>query len=155
MFTKLSLATLVCAISLRSTAWAFTDTPDLIQVHNVRPGSNLRAQTLVDYTFDESTSIKECCNLFKVVPADGSDPIEASDVMDKTMVKTTFTIVFPGALSASDLARGIIEANVVRSETSFLLNPPQAASVDGGASETVNPDLVSVTVDGDSDDFSI
>ena len=130
-------------------ASAYTDAPDLIRVENVRPGSNTRSRTLIDFVFDELATVKQCCNLFKIIPADGSDPIEAAEVQEPNTPNTTFTVVFPGALSASNLHRGIVELGVMRSEATGILNPPQAARVSGGAAGTVHPDLVSVAVDGD------
>ncbi len=131
-----------------------TVAPDLLTVGNFRPaGENVNGSggedTLVDFTFDEPATVSSCCAGFQLVPVDGGTPLEALTFTDGDGT-TTITFAFEGEVQAGDIARGTVDQNIVQAAGagSGTNNPPQAAAV-GNGGNTADPDLVSVTKDGD------
>ena len=130
-----------------------TISPDLQEVGNFRPGTDVNGNgvvdTYVDFTFDQQATVASCCSRFQLVPLDGGAPLKALDVVNGEGT-TTLTVAFEGTVAPTDIARGTIDKNTVRvtgtgSETN---NPPQAAAINNNGN-TTDPDLVSVTKDGD------
>lgn len=131
-----------------------TSAPDLITVDNVREGADINGtsaddtDTYIDFTVDQAADIVSCCSRFQVIPVDGGAPLTAIDVTNKTATTTTFTVVFEETFTAADIARGTVDGGILRNPGTGATNPPQAAAVSNGGN-TANPDLVSVTQDGD------
>ena len=136
-----------------------TTAPDLVSVGNFRAGPPDDAgnpTTCVDFTFDEDLELaggdRTNVKLVRAAPnADGETVIEATGRAPSGEVAgdSRLTLVFGGALSAADFARGFVDAEVVRpaGSTGSAGNPLQAADVaDGGNSST--PDLVAVRRQG-------
>ena len=138
-----------------TTTPSVTQAPDLATVGNIREGEDANGtsaddtDTYVDFTFDEEASIVSCCSRFQVIPADGGAPLTAITVVDQGTAATTFTAVFEEAFTAADIARGTVDDGIVQSTATGVTNPPQAAPVGDGQGITANPDLISVTQDGD------
>ena len=131
-----------------------TSAPDLITVGNVREGADVNGtsaddtDTYVDFTVDQAAEIASCCSRFQLIPVDGGAPLTAIDVTNRSEQASTFTVVFEERFTAADIARGTVDDGILRNPTTGATNPPQSAPVsNGGNSE--NPDLVSVTQDGD------
>lgn len=130
-----------------------TQAPDLLTVGNFRKDDDVNGSgtrdTYVDFTFDQQADVASCCAGFQLVPVDGGAPIKALTVVDGGGT-TTLTLAFEGKVKAQDIARGTVDKNIVRAEGagSATNNPPQAVDVSNGGI-TADPDLVSVTRDGD------
>ena len=129
-----------------------TEAPDLVEVGNVRAGDDVNGtgdtDTYVDFTVDQEATVVSCCSRFQVVPVDGGEPLTAVDVINKGETATTFTVVFEETFTAGEIARGTVDGGILESPATGVTNPPQSAAVSGGGN-TADPDLVSVTRDGD------
>ena len=154
MIVTVALVLVVAAPALAQTTGSGpTISPDLQDVGNFRPGTDVNGNgavdTYVDFTFDQQTTVASCCSRFQLVPLDGGAPLKALNVVSGEGT-TTLTVAFEGTVASTDIARGTIDKNTVRvtgtgSETN---NPPQAAAVNNNGN-TTDPDLVSMTKDGD------
>jgi hypothetical protein len=131
-----------------------TQAPDLVAVGNVREGADINGtsaddiDTYVDFTVDEEATIVSCCSRFQLILADGGAPLTALTVTTEGPA-TTFTVVFEETFTAAELARGTVDDGILQSTATGATNPPQAAPVGDGQGITTNPDLLSVTQDGD------
>lgn len=135
-----------------------TEAPDLISVGGFQEGPTTpqgNPTTLVDFEFDQAAYLKSGDRTnFHLARTSGKDALDATSMTpegDKEgddLVKA----VFPGELNAKDFARGYVDSQILtsRDQGANRYNPSninQAATIGDG--ETENPDLVSVTRDGD------
>ena len=135
-----------------------TEAPDLISVDGFREGPTTpqgKPTTLVDFKFDQVAYLKggDRTN-FHLARTTGKDALDATSMVPEgdeerdALVKA----VFPGELKAKDFARGYVDSQIItsREQGANRDNPSnvnQAAPIGNGKTE--NPDLVSVTRDGD------
>lgn len=135
-----------------------TEAPDLISIGEFREGPTTddgEPTTLVDFEFDQRAYLKGGDRTsFHLVPTDGGDALDAKSTRpeaDKAGDEAV-TVVFPGQLKPQDYARGYVDGETVtsRKQGANQDNPSNVnQSVTIGGGETENPDLASVTRDGD------
>lgn len=112
--------------------------------------------TLVDFEFDQRVYLKGGNRTsFHLARADGSDALDGADVIPKDDEEgdAVVTTVFIGKLGPRNFPRGYVDSKVATSRkqganSNNPFNVNQAAIVSNGG-KTKNPDLVSVTRDGD------
>lgn len=112
---------------------------------------------MVDYTFDQVAYLNggDRTN-FHLIPLDGGDALDARGIKPEADIEgdETVTVLYRGTLAPTDYARGFVDTGVVGSENGNAnsynpLNINQSATV-SNEGRTDNPDLVSVTRDGDT-----
>lgn len=135
-----------------------TEAPDLFSIGEFREGPSTdegNPTTLVDFRFDQEAYLKGGDRTgFHLARTDGADALDATSIApekDKAGGKVV-SAVFPGELEPEDFARGYVDSQVVtsRKQGANKENPSninQSAVVGDGT--TKNPDLISVTRDGD------
>lgn len=135
-----------------------TEAPDLVSVDGFREGPTTAQgdpTTLVDFEFDQRSYLKggDRTNLH-LARTNGKDALDATGTIpeDNKEGDETVEAIFPGKLKPEDFARGYVDSQIVtsRAQGANKENPSninQAASIGDGTTE--NPDLVSVTRDGD------
>ena len=136
-----------------------TKAPDLMSVGNFRRGpvtDQGEPRTCVDFTFDQKAYLKGGNHTsFHLAKADGSDALDATYVIPDSDEEGDVVVsaAFPGKLEPENFPRGYVDRGVVTSRENGAnagnpFNIEQAAIISkkGG---TKNPDLVSVTRDGD------
>lgn len=151
--------TLVMAFPAVAQTTGTTEAPDLLSVGNFREGpptDDGNPQTLVDYTFDQAAYLNGGNrSSFHLVPLNGGDPLDARGIApaSDTEGDEVVTVLFNGNISAADYARGFVDSGIVNSrqaganaDNPFNINQSEPISNNG---ITENPDLVSVTRDGD------
>ncbi len=136
-----------------------TIAPDVVSVGNFRRGpvtSQGTPTTCVDVVFDQvAWLVGGDVSNFGLVPVTGDDAISgtpnvtARDAAGDRVV----TVPFPGELVAEDFARGYVDSEVVSSRESGA-NADNPTNVNQSAdlsptTDTQNPDVVSITIDGD------
>ncbi|MDP8939964.1 MAG: hypothetical protein M3N10_06690 [Actinomycetota bacterium] len=111
--------------------------------------------TLVDFEFDQRAYLKggDRTNLH-LAQTNGNDALDATGMVPEKDKEgdAVVTAVFPGELNPKDFARGYVDSQVVTSRKqgankNHPSNINQAANI--GEGKTKNPDLISVTRDGD------
>ena len=136
-----------------------TEAPDLVSVGNFREGpptDDGTPQTLVDFTFDQPAYLNGGNrSSFSLVPLDGGDALNARGVPPEGDAEgdDVVQVLFEGDLDPARYARGFVATGTVNSASGNVgpenpANVNQSAVVSGGG-VTENPDLVSVTRDGD------
>jgi putative cell wall-binding protein len=152
-------------------AAGITDGPDLMSVGGFRQAAEVNT-TAVDFVFDEAAFVANSTGFAFILPAEGSAEIRATGgpAVGSAAVSaggtasggtvaggngtTTLTVIFPGTVTAADVARAIVDAGTVsdaQQDTDATtaatgdLNPLQAADV-SNEGNTAEPDLVSVVL---------
>lgn len=138
-----------------------TEAPDLLRVGNFRRGpftSQFTPTTCVDFVFDQAAYLNGGNRSnFHLVPLNAGDALDGTtNVLPESDQPgdVVVTVIFPGDLSPADFARGYVDTGVLNSDPSNIsaANPAninQAGDIEPGT-RTENPDLVSVTRDGDT-----
>lgn len=136
-----------------------TEAPDLVTVDNVRNGpddSSGNQQTVVDFTFDQVAYLNNGDRSdFALTPVDGGKPLFGRGTVPgfDTVGDKTVSVLFPGSFSQEEFVRGFVKSSVVNSAPSNTSanNPANVLQSQplGGDGITENPDLASVTRDGD------
>lgn len=135
-----------------------TEAPDLLGVGGFRSGPSTddgRPQTVVDFEFDQAAWLNGGDrSSFHLVPRDGGDVVDGRGVAppDDQPGDRVVSVLFVGRHEAGDYARGVVDTGIVNSRESGAnadapFNIAQAADLGDG--RTANPDLASVTIDGD------
>ena len=147
-------AALAMVLVFASAAVAKTKAPDLVTVTNFRAGPVISGgpSTCVTFSFDQKVFLTggDRTN-FHLVPVDGDDAVDGTSQSSNTCRDRRgdrlITVIFRGDLAAADFARGYVDNSTVSSnrQGNAPTNVPQAEDIRPGT-ETVNPDLVSVTV---------
>jgi len=136
-----------------------TEAPDLLSVGNFRAGPDTddgQAQTIVDYTFDQAAYLNGSDrSSFSIVPLDASDAVNARGVEPATDTEgdAVVSVLYVGDLDPTNFARGFVASGVVNSNccnvgSDHPANINQSEPISNGG-QTENPDLASVTRDGD------
>ncbi len=136
-----------------------TAAPDLVSVGNFRRGpftKQFTPTTCVDFRFDRKVFLKGGNRTsFHLATADGSDALDATGITPDRDKEGDVMIsaAFPGKLKPKDFPRGYVDSKLVASRKQGAnkdnpFNVSQAAVV-SGKGKTKNPDLASVTKDGD------
>ncbi|MGN6575214.1 MAG: cell wall-binding repeat-containing protein [Nocardioides sp.] len=138
-----------------------TDAPDLISVSNLTqvPGQN---NTVATFTFDEAATLVDGDNGgFHLVLQDGQTDLvgQVQNGDGTTSIEVVFSSTGTGGLTASNVARGYVDAGTVSDDAKDSdtadntvagtpegdTNPLQAADV-GNNGNSASPDLVSATL---------
>ncbi|UFT99969.1 hypothetical protein KO561_03125 [Radiobacillus kanasensis] len=156
----LLIVILVLAGCLGKSQNQLTEAPDLLKVNNFRMGPSTQSgpTTAVDFTFDQTAFLNggDRSN-FHLIPLDGGDTVDGSTNVKPQNDKAgddIITVLFSGELNPENYARGYVDSQVVNSDSSNTspdnpLNINQAAAI-SNEGKTENPDLVNVTLDGNS-----
>ncbi len=137
-----------------------TDAPDLVSVGNFRPGPTTTqggATTCVDFVFDQAaTIVNGTPSSFALVPLDAGDALPGTTNVTAPNDQENdrvITIPFDGDLDPADFARGFLDSEVVSSDAGGASNADPAninqAEPVSPDTTTANPDVVSITRDGD------
>ncbi|MFD2922808.1 hypothetical protein [Halobacillus naozhouensis] len=138
-----------------------TEAPDLLKAGNFRMGPSISQNeptTAVDFTFDQPAFLNGGDrSSFHLIPLMEGDTLGGSTNVKPKNDKegdNTVTVLFSGELNPENYARGYVDSKVVNSDSSNTssdnpLNINQAAAISNGG-KTENPDLVNVTLDGNS-----
>ncbi len=109
--------------------------------------------TLVDFEFDQRAYLKggDRTNLH-LAQTNGNDALDATGMVPEKDKEgdAVVTAVFPGELNPKDFARGYVDSQVVTSRKQGAnKNHPSNINQAANIGEGKNPDLISVTRDGD------
>lgn len=147
-------AALAMVLVFSTTAQAETRAPDLVRVTDFSVGPTVSGgpSTCVSFTFDQQVFLTggDRTN-FHLVPTDGDDAADGtsqkSNVCRDRNGDRTIVVIFKGNLNAADYARGYVDNSTVSSNAqgNAPTNVPQSEDIRPNTN-TVNPDLVSVTV---------
>lgn len=135
-----------------------TEAPDLVSIGEFREGPSTDEggpTTLVDFRFDQDSYLKGGDRTsFHLARANGGDALDATSMRPERDKQgdEVVPVIFPGKLQAKDFARGYVDSQTATSrkqgankDNPFNIN--QSATIGDG--KTKNPDLISVTRDGD------
>ena len=130
--------------------------PDLVSVGKFRDGPKTdqgKSTTLVDFEFDQEAFLTGGNRTsFHLVPTDGSDTLDAADIVPKKDKEgdKVVTAAFIGRLSTKNFARGFVDKEVLSPDAqgNGVTNVGQSEDIEKETT-TSSPDLKTVTRDAD------